>query len=351
MKSKRKGNFKTVVILTLTALLILSAGCTGGKSNSNDSGSSSASSEKQSVMMYSSLKESQLAALRDGFMKKNPNISMDFYTAGTGSVMTKLAAEQQAGGIAADLIWVGDPTNYIEFKEQGLLYSYDSPAAANIPDKFKDPDKMFISGRLIMLGFVYNTTRLDFEKAPRTWEDLLRPDLKNNIAMTDPTSSGTTLFTVAGLVQNPRYGWEYLEKLKAHGLLLESGSSAVVNKVGSGEYLVSIGVDYIARSAMANGATLGFIYPDNDIPIIQSPIAIIKNTKNLEASKALYDYIISEDGQSVLLEEYTMPVNPNMVLENSINVAEAEKKMLPVNDLVLVRDKSLILEKFDSIFK
>ncbi|HOX11349.1 MAG TPA: ABC transporter substrate-binding protein [Spirochaetia bacterium] len=338
---KRKALFAAAAVLAL-------AGC---GSRSAKSEGTAAGGGRQSVMIYSSLKESQLAALKEGFMKRHPNIAMDFYTASTGNVMTKLATEQQAGGIAADLIWVGDPTNYIDFKKQGLLYAYDSPAAADIPAKFKDPDRMFMSARLIMLGFVYNTRRLTYEQAPKTWEDLLNPRFRNNIAMTDPTSSGTTLFTVAGLVQNPRYGWDFLRKLKAHGMLLESGSSAVVNKVGSDEYLVSVGVDYIARSAMAQGATLGFVYPERDIPIIESPIAIIRNSKNLDAAKALYDYIISEEGQQVLLEEYTLPINPKMRLDNAIEVAEAEKRMLPVDHVALVTDKNSLLEKFDSIFK
>ena len=168
--------------------------------------------------------------------------------------------------------------------------------------------------------------------------------------MTDPTTSGTTLFTVAGLVQNPKYGWAYLEKLKANGLKLENGSSAVVNKAAAGEYKVSIGVDYIARTVMAQGATVGFAYPEADIPIIESPIAIIKNTKNPEAAKKLYDYIIS-DGQSVLIEEFTMPINPDMKLENAIDVKAAEAKMLPVDPAALVRDKLDMLQKFDAIFK
>jgi iron(III) transport system substrate-binding protein len=52
--------------------------------------------EKQYVMLYSSLKDSQLAAIREGFMKKYPNVTMDYYTAGTGNVMTKLATEHQS---------------------------------------------------------------------------------------------------------------------------------------------------------------------------------------------------------------------------------------------------------------
>ncbi len=265
--------------------------------------------------------------------------------------MTKLATEHQSGGIAADIIWVGDPTNYLTFKEQDLLMPYDSPAAADIPDKFKDADRLYMSARLIMLGFVYNTNLVKEDQIPKTWEDLLKPEFKDYLSMTDPTTSGTTLFTVAGLVQSPKYGWEYLEKLKANGLKLENGSSAVVNKAAAGEYKVSIGVDYIARTVMAQGATVGFAYPEADIPIIESPIAIIKNTKNPEAAKKLYDYIISVEGQSVLLEEFTMPINPDMKLENAIDVKVAEARMLPVDPAALVRDKLDMLQKFDAIFK
>ena len=152
----RNTSHKALLLAAAAVLALALAGC--GSRNAKSEGP--AGGGRQSVMIYSSLKESQLAALKDGFMKRHPNIAMDFYTASTGNVMTKLATEQQAGGIAADLIWVGDPTNYIDFKKQGLLYAYDSPAAADIPAKFKDPDRMFMSARLIMLGFVYNTRRL-----------------------------------------------------------------------------------------------------------------------------------------------------------------------------------------------
>ena len=338
-------NKRTLMIVIMMMVMIGSLIAKGG------SETTTAGEVKQKVMLYSSLKDSQLAALKEGFMKKYPNITMDYYTAGTGNVMTKLATEHQAGGISADIIWVGDPTNYLDFKAQGLLLPYDSPAAASIPDKFKDPERLYMSARLIMLGFVYNTNLVKEHQIPHTWEDLLKPEFKDYVAMTDPTTSGTTLFTVAGLIQNPRYGWEYFEKLKTHGVKLENGSSGVVNKAAAGEYKVSVGVDYIARTVMAQGATIGFVYPDQDIPIIESPIAIIKNTKNPDAAKKLYDYIISEEGQSVLLEEYTIPINPNMKLENAIDVKEAEARMLPVDHALLVRDKLGMLEKFDSIFK
>jgi iron(III) transport system substrate-binding protein len=335
-----------VLLVVATVLLVLPASC--GRPEST----TAQQAERQQVMLYGSLKDSQLAAIREGFMEKYPNITMDYYTAGTGNVMTKLATEQQAGGIAADLIWVGDPTHYEQFKQQGLLLEYDSPAAAAIPDEFKDPDRHYISARLIMLGFVYNTAMLTREQAPKRWEDLLRPEFNDYVAMTDPTTSGTTMFTVAGLVQNPRYGWDYLRKLKANNTKLERGSTGVVNSVASGEYMVSVGVDYIAREIQAQGAPIAFIYPDTDIPLIQSPIAIIRNTRNPEAAKLLYDYIISEEGQKVLVDEFTMPINPNMVLGDGwLSPVDAGRRMLAVDEARLAVERDDIVSRFDDIFK
>jgi hypothetical protein len=40
-----------------------------------------------------------------------------------------------------------------------------------------------------------------------------------------------------------------------------------------------------------------------------------------------------------------------MHLENAIEVSVAEKRMLPVDHVALVRDKNALLERFDGIFK
>lgn len=341
---KRKSLF--IFFLIISILLV---GCSTDTGDAPASDSSDGESGK--VMLYSSLKDTQLAALKEGFMKKYPNIKMDYYTAGTGNVMTKIATEQQAGGINADLIWVGDPTNYIQFKEEGILMPYESPEAKNIPDRFKDEDNEYIAARIITLGFVYNTDLVKEDEAPKSWSDLLKPEFKDNLAMSDPTSAGTTLYTVAGLIQNPDYGWDYFKKLKNNGLKLESGSSGVVNKVGAGEYKVCIGVDYIARALIDKGSPIAFSSPGEDIPIIESPIAIVKDTKNLEAAKLLYDYIISEEGQKILAETFATPVLPGISQGDSESTDELLPKMLPVDSDRLAEDKLDVLDNFDGIFK
>lgn len=302
------------------------------------------------VMVYSSLKENQLAAIKEGFTAKYPNIKMDYYAAGTGKCMTKIATEQQSGKIAADLIWVGDPSNYITFKEQGILEPYESPEAANIDAKFKDEDNMYVGARLIVMGFTYNTSIPESE-IPKTWEDLLKPEFKDQIVISDPTESGTTLYAVSGLVNNSTYGWDYIQKLKENGAELESGTEATHNKVGAGAYKVAIGVDYVTNTLMEQGSPVGFSYPEKDLVAVSSPIAIVKDATNMENAKLLYDYILSEEGQKILAQNQTTPIRNGVDPESGLTIQEIAERAMVIDSSVLAKDKENILNKFDEIYK
>jgi len=309
--------------------------------------------EKMQVMLYSSMKDSQLEALKQGFTKKYPDIKMDYFSAATGKVMTKLAAEEQAGNINADIIWVGEPTGYFRFKEKGMLLPYASPEAKTIPKKLIDKDNTFCAARLITLGIVYNTNLVKGADIPTDWDDLTKPRFGKHLSvMTDPSFSGTTLYTLAGLVQNPKYGWKFIEKLKANGMRLEKGSSASVEKVGSGEYDISIGVDYIAETWKKQSSPVAFVYPKSGLSVIASPIAIMKGSKNIKAAKILYDYILSLEGQKVLVKVKVLPVRPEVELEKgSVSVEEILKRAFHVDDERLDKEKEDMINKFNEIMK
>ncbi len=309
------------------------------------------SAAKMQVMLYSSMKDSQLSALKEAFTDKYPDVQMDYYTAGTGKVMTKMAAEQQAGKICADIIWVGEPTNYITFKEQGELLAYESPEAATIPSALKDIDNYYCAARIVTLGLVYNTNNVKGEDIPKDWVDLLNPRFNTYITMTDPTFSGTTLYTVAAFIQNEEFGWKFLKQLKANGVKLQTGSSAVVNAIGAGEYDIGIGVNYIAQSKKAKGTPVGFVYPESGISTVASPIAIMKDSENVEAAKLLYDFILSLEGQQLLVDACVIPVRPEIKMENDISVAEATERAIPVSDKYLLLSKDALLEQFNKIMK
>jgi iron(III) transport system substrate-binding protein len=303
------------------------------------------------VMLYSSLKEAQLDAIKKGFMDKYPDVKMDYYAAGTSKVATKLATEKQSGQIACDIVWIGDPSNYITLKEQGLLEAYESPEAANIDAVFKDPEHYFTGGRLVAMGFAYNTNNVKEENAPRVWSDLLKDEFKNQIVMTDPGESGTTFYTVAGLMSNDKYGIEFFNKLKEHGAELESGTTSTHTKVAANAYKVCIAVDYVTQTLEKDGSTIKFVYPDKELIAISSPIALIKGSSNQVNGKLLYDFILSVEGQKILAANDCSPIRKDVIKEGALSLDEIVSRSMKVDDSYIAKHDSEILAEFDKIFK
>lgn len=308
--------------------------------------------KKTQVMLYSSLKDVQLSALKFGFTKKYPDIDFKYYSAGSGDILEKIISEQdEDNNIKADLLWTGEPTYYFILKERGLLMPYLSPEAKSIPKRLIDKDHYYCGARIVTLGFVYNTRNVKANEIPRDWEDLLKPEFKGRLAMTDPRFSGTALYTLAGLYQNSKFGWNYFKALKKNGLKLEKNAVEVVEKVSSGEYDVCIGVDYIAKTLMEKGARIGLVYPRGGISTVVSPIAILKSTRNYPAVKKLYDYILSIEGQLILMKENVIPVRPEVKLSGAISIKDAVRKALPVDEGQLMLEKDKLLNQFNEIMQ
>lgn len=368
---------KRVLSLLLAGVMIISLSACGNKSEkTNGAGESSVATDTSkengtenkgsantgadaaaapepsgNVMLYSSLKEAQLEAVKEGFMKKYPKIKMDYYAAGTSKVATKLATEKQSGQIACDIVWVGDPSNYITFKEQGILEAYESPEAANIDAAFKDPDNFYIGGRLVVMGFAYNTNNVKEENAPKVWNDLLKEEFKNQIVMTDPGESGTTFYLVAGMMENEKYGIDFFKKLKAHGTELESGTTSTHTKVAANAYKVCIAVDYVTQTLEKDGSTIKFVYPDEDLIAISSPIALIKGSKNQENAKLLFDFILSVEGQQILAANDCSPIRSDVIKEGALSIDEIVARSMVINNAYIAEHDSEFLTEFDKIFK
>ena len=302
------------------------------------------------VMLYSSMQEDQLVAIKKGFEAKYPDIVMDYYFAGTGRVITKIATEHQAGQVAADVIWVGDPSDYLSFKKEGILEKYSSSEASAIAAKFIDPDGFYTGARMMNMGIGYNSALVTPEDAPKSWNDLLDPKWEGQIVMTDPASAGTTKYFVAALLASPKYGEEYFKKLRANGCELESGTTATHNQVAASAYQVGIMLDYVSHNLMAQGSPIGFTYLPEDLISIFSPIGLVKGSANNENGKLLYDFILSKDGQKILIANNLLSVRDD-VEQKDVDVEAIAKSAMTVDLESLAANSDKILSTFDNIFK
>jgi len=304
--------------------------------------------DKIDIVLYSSMKETQLKALQKGFTNKYPEINMNYYSAGSGEIIDKILNEDRIGDIKADIMWIGDPTYYYILKERGILLPYESEEALTIPSELKDKDNYFCAARIVTLGLIYNTESV-INNIPNSWNDLLKPCFNNKVIMANPSISGTTFYTVAALIQNRNFGWNYIYDLKKNEIKIVDDSITVIDKIAEGEFDIGIGAVYIAKTKKEEGYPVDFVYPQEGIIAVPSPITIFKSTKNVEAAKKLYDYIISIEGQLILMKENVIPVRPEVKLKDSINIKEAVKRAFPVNVNKLLYDKGKMLIDFKKI--
>ena len=331
------------LLLALVSLLLLS-GCAEAEPSPED-----VSFKKEEVMLYSSMQDKQIKALKKGFEAKYPHITMNYQFGGTGKILTKLNTEIQFGDIRADLIWTGNPASYIALKEHRLLNPYISPEAENIDPMFKDPEDYYVGGRIFSSVIAYNTELVKESEAPKNWKDLLDPKWADKIIMADPYSSGSSSYVMSALMQNPEYGPEFFEKLRANGCMLENGTTATHKQVAEAKYAICIGLDYVVGNFIDEGLPIAMNYPEKDGIAIYCPIGLVSGGPNEVNGKLLYDYILSEEGQQLLAENHLMSIRDD-VSQSGFTVTELMENSIDVNIEELCHMENKYLKDFDRIF-
>lgn len=263
----------------------------------------------EKLTVYTSMKESLIGALKDGFLKIHPDIEFDYYSAGAGKLMAKIATERESGKLVVDVLWHSEVPDFFLLKKEGVLEPYISPEAKFVESPVKEPEGYFTPARNGTLAITYNTRFV--KTAPTSWQDLLKPEFKGTFGVANPALSGTAYGSVAALSKT--FGWEFFENCKKNGARMGQGSGQVVDDTAMGDLLACIGVDYITTDKVKKGADLGFAFP-KEVIMLPSPVAIMKGTPNLSAAKKFVDFLLSKDGQQIIANGGTLPVRSDVKL-------------------------------------
>ena len=303
----------------------------------------------EKLMLYTSMKESLIGKIRDAFAKKHPEVAFDYYSAGAGKLMAKVAAERQSGRLTVDVLWHSEVPDFYQLKKEGVWEKYISPEAKTVQSTVKDPDGFFTPARLGTLGIAYNTKKIS--AAPRAWTDLLTPPFKDGFAIANPALSGTAMMSVAMIVNT--FGWDYIQKLRGNGAKMGAGSGQVVDDTASGDFKASLAPDYIAIDKIEKGATMGIAFPP-EMLVVPSPIAIFKGTPNLKAAQKFIDFLLSKEGQALVAGEGTLPIRSDVAVDKKHGLPpadEAVKRAMKVDYLKAMDEKEAIIQKFQQTMR
>ena len=310
---------------------------------------SGGASAQQKLFVYTSMKESMIGDLKTAFVKKHPDIKLDFQSAGAGKLMAKIAAERESGKILADVLWTSEVPDFYQLKKQGVLLPYIPSESKALLNPLPDYDGSFTAVRLGTLGIAYNTRVI--KEAPRTWADVQKPAFKGAYGIANPALSGTAYMSVAVLSRT--FGWAYFEGLRANGAKMGKGSGQVVDDTASGDLVASLAVDYITLDKIDKGATLALAYPP-EMLVIPSPVAIFRNSPNIDAAKKFVDFVLSRDGQTIIANEGTLPVRADIKVPERFKlppVEEAMKRAMKIDYQQIMSEKEATIKKFTDIMQ
>jgi iron(III) transport system substrate-binding protein len=337
----KKGILLLVIIMLCSTLF---AGCGG-----SDKKAAAPAANGKKLIIYTSMKESLISGLVEGFKKKNPGIEVDYQSAGAGKLMAKIAAERQSGRILADVIWTSEVPDFYNMKKEGILEQYKTPMINEVLNPFKDYDGYFTAARLGTLGIAINTDKI--KTPPTQWADLLKPEYQGAFAIADPALSGTSYMSVALLEK--QFGWEFFEKLHANQARIGKGSGQVVDDTASGELAASLAVDYITNDKINKGAHIALYYPP-ELLVIPSPVAIFKGSQNIDAAKKFVDYLLSQEAQTLIAKEGTLSVRSDVKSPEKFKLpssADALNRSIKMDYAESLNSKEATIKKFTEILQ
>ena len=213
--------------------------------------------------------------------------------------------------------------------ENNLAMSYKNTSWDKIPANFKDADGRWAVAYWGAISFLVNTDLI--KNAPKTWDDLLKPEYKDKVCSRDPSKSsyatGSVLaaaYAHGGDESNVQPGLDFFKKLRDTG---NWRKSVVLNvaSVQKGECPISLVYDFdgfAKRDAtklpldviIPSDATVGMLFAEYISAVAPHP----------NAAKLEQDFLLSDEGQIMLAQGYAHPARSDVKLP-----ADVAAKLLP----------------------
>ena len=251
--------------------------------------------------------------------EEETGIPVEMLSMSSGEVLSRMRAE--AGRALGDVWFGGGIDSFMVAAEEGLLHPYQSPEAAFIEDRFKDPDGYWTGVSIVLVTYVVNQPLAEEMgvEIPRTWQQLADSAYRGEVSMPNPGISGTAYTAVASMLQmlGEEEGWAYLDLLDENIPYYAERGSEPPQQASLGEVLVGISPDGV--NAQREGYPVEVVYPEDGTPWWHSPVAVIEGTENLEAAQKFVDWVLTEEGQAFLAEVSPRPsTRPNVPLPEDI---------------------------------
>jgi len=271
----------------------------------------------ETVVIVTSFPDSMTTPIEAAFEAAHPEVDVEILNKSTSSGVKYIAEISESN--TADIFWASAPDAFEVLKSDGLLAKVDVEAEG-IPDMIgafpmNDADGTYYGFAASGYGIMWNDRYIKAnDLAPATeWEQLKEAKYFGHVGMSSPSRSGTTHLTVETLLQGEGWdtGWADWKWIAGNFASVTERSFGVPDGVNTGNFGLGIVIDFFGFSSKASGFPVDFAYP-TVTALVPANIGIVKNAPNEAAAVTFVEFLLSPEGQKVLLDPAIMrlPVNP-----------------------------------------
>ncbi len=247
-----------------------------------------------------------------------------------------------SAGIGIDLFFGGGAYDFMQQAAAGRLV--DSGVVASHPEWFNDaviPQKvsgepfydaggLWIGTAVSGFGICYNPeslARLGIEGTPDSWDSLADPRLAREVALADPTQSGSAAKAFEMIIQQKMQervaaagkggadkavadGWldglGLIQRISANARFFTDSGAKVPLDVSRGDAAAGMCIDFYGRFQSEavrrpdGSSRLQYVTPRGGSSLGVDPIAMLRGAPHPDAARAFIEFVLSSDGQKLL---------------------------------------------------
>ena len=275
-----------------------------------------------SVVVYTALDQEFSRPVFEKFTEQTGiTVLAKFDTESTKTVGLTQAIFAERDRPRCDLFWNNEIVNTLRLDQAGLLASYASPAAEDIPEQYRSSKNHWFGFAARARVLIVNTDLVPESELPTSILDLTDPQWKDRAAIAKPLAGTTAshaacLFTVWGEAR----AQEFFRAVKANARVL-SGNKQVALAVARGEVAFGLTDTDDAMIELEKGLPVKIVYPDqgddNDALgtlFIPNTLALIAGGPNREAAERLVEFLLSPPVEAMLAAgpSAQIPLNSNV---------------------------------------
>jgi len=205
-----------------------------------------------------------------------------------------------------------------------LLQPYDPPEAASYPAATKDKEKFFtaIYARNFVMG--YNTAMVAEKDRSRDWPDLLDPKWKGKFGIDEEEFEWYG--TLVDYWGREKAG-KFIKALASQQPVLRRGHSLLSQLLAAGEFPIALVFPFEIEQLKRKGAPVEWSNVSDPIVTSINVVALSSKAPHGNAGKLLINYILSEEGQTIIKNVSRVPIRPGV----KPNVAKLDQSTLKIH--------------------